>query len=62
MILKYANRIISTIDNHWRASCGYEQWVDVSGKQGAIGTASNYPDERDLSQRSSGLKRGAVGL
>ena len=42
--LKFANGVISTIDNSRKAVYGYDQRAEVFGSKGCISTANNYPN------------------
>ena len=42
--LKFANGVISTIDNSRKAVYGYDQRAEVFGSKGCVSTANNYPN------------------
>ena len=53
IVLKVANGVIGTIDNCRKAVYGYEQRVEVLGRDGAIHVDNNYPNTAIISDGST---------
>lgn len=55
IVLRLANGVIATIDNHLRSAFGYDQRLEVFGPAGALSIANETPHRATLSDKSGVL-------
>ena len=55
IVLRLANGVVATIDNHLRSAFGYDQRLEVFGHGGALSIANETPHRATLSDRSGVL-------
>jgi myo-inositol 2-dehydrogenase/D-chiro-inositol 1-dehydrogenase len=55
IVLRLANGVIATIDNHLRSAFGYDQRLEVFGAGGALSIANETPHRTTLSDKSGVL-------
>jgi myo-inositol 2-dehydrogenase/D-chiro-inositol 1-dehydrogenase len=56
IVLRLANGVIATIDNHLRSAFGYDQRLEVFGAGGALSIANETPHRATLSDKSGVLE------
>lgn len=55
IVLRLANGVVATIDNHLRSAFGYDQRLEVFGAAGALSIANETPHRATLSDKSGVL-------
>jgi myo-inositol 2-dehydrogenase/D-chiro-inositol 1-dehydrogenase len=55
VVLRLANGVVATIDNHLRSAYGYDQRLEVFGAGGALSIANETPHRATLSDKSGVL-------